>query len=355
MSNRPRHQTDTSAPTLPLDSLPHVVRGLDSVRFLCACWVAMDHVGVPPITAGIDRSSAFGWLINGVWDNSISGPAAVIVFFVISGFCIHYPQIGKNAIASIPSYFSRRYIRIIAPLVPAVVGGLLLHVHLNLFNETILWSLLAELIYYSLYPLLLALRRRLTSWIALIAGALIIALVVAATDATAGNYPSYGSELNWLLGLPCWLTGCEVAERFKDDRIGISDVAIWRWRAGVWFFSFVCCSLRFHSPIGYPWTLNFFAIFVGFWLLREIRHFQSVPPVLWAEMAGRWSYSLYLTHTLANSIFDKVQIPNLGLFFRWALQMSFVLLFALIFALAFEFPGHALARWAGYRLSKRFS
>jgi peptidoglycan/LPS O-acetylase OafA/YrhL len=351
----PSGRVRTRTATLQINSAPHVVRGLDSIRFLCASWVVMDHIGDPPITAGIEKSSVLGWLINGIWNNAISGPAAVIVFFVISGFCIHYPQTGKKVIGSLPSYFARRYIRILVPLVPAIVVSVLLGIHLNLFNKTILWSLLAELIYYSLYPLLLALRQRLTSWIPLIAGAFVIALAVAATDPTAGDYPSYGSALNWLLGLPCWLAGCEVAEQIRNSSDRTSNSAIWRWRAAVWFFAFVCCALRFHSPIGYPWTLNLFGMFVAVWLVREIHHFQSVPPFRLAEWAGRWSYSLYLSHILANTIFKHVPIPNLGFFINWACQMSFVLIFAFIFALALEFPGHAFARWAGNGLGKRWS
>jgi peptidoglycan/LPS O-acetylase OafA/YrhL len=43
-------------------------------------------VGNFPLLEGIDTSSKIGWLVKGLYDATINGPAAVIVFFVISGF-----------------------------------------------------------------------------------------------------------------------------------------------------------------------------------------------------------------------------------------------------------------------------
>ncbi len=298
----------------------------------------------PPVAVSIDKSIVVGWVINSVWNNAISGPAAVIVFFVISGICIHYPQTRTgNTITSLPSYFARRYIRILVPMAPAILLGMLVGVHLDLFTKTILWSLLAELIYYSVYPLLLTLRRRMTNWTVPFGGAFLLALIVASTNASAAEYPSYGSGLNWLLGLPCWLLGCEIAERI-DGLAGAGNSTIWIWRFSVWFLAIACSVLRFHSPVGYPWTLNVFGVFVAAWVLHEVRYFKATPPRPILEQAGQWSYSLYLTHNLANAVFGKIKMPNLGFFLNWGTKMSFVLLFAFLFALVFEFPGHSLAR-----------
>ncbi len=189
------------------------VRGLDAIRAVCAFWVVMGHFGGPPITAGLDRTTRAGWLIGGLYNNFWNGPAAVIVFFVISGFCIHYPSSRTLQIPSLAGYAARRYLRIGLPLAVAMVVSPYLGVKLGLFHDSILWSLVAELVYYTLYPALLALRRRGVEWRWMVAGSFIAALVLVATDPKAKNYASWGIGLNWVMGLPCWLLGCELAER----------------------------------------------------------------------------------------------------------------------------------------------
>jgi len=71
----------------------------------------------------------------------------------------------------------------------------------------------AEVIYYGLFPGLLVLRRMSSSWAPLILTSVAMAIMLAATNPVAGNYPSFGNGLNWLLGLPCWLSGCWPAEK----------------------------------------------------------------------------------------------------------------------------------------------
>ena len=48
------------------------------------------------------------------------GVAAVIVFFVISGLCVHYPY-ARSGHCPLPSFFARRFLRIGIPL--AVVAA----------------------------------------------------------------------------------------------------------------------------------------------------------------------------------------------------------------------------------------
>src|SRR5438046_10115626 len=74
------------------------VAGFDTIRFVCALWVLFGHLGFLPLVAGIDRTTRVGYLIAGAFANAVSGPAAVVVFFVISGFCIHYPFRGGTPV-----------------------------------------------------------------------------------------------------------------------------------------------------------------------------------------------------------------------------------------------------------------
>ena len=61
----------------------------------------------------------------------------------------------------------------------------------------------------------------------------VIALLLAATNPRAKDYPSWGLGLNWVLGLPCWLLGCELAERSAPG-LPAGPTSIWRWRIAVW-------------------------------------------------------------------------------------------------------------------------
>lgn len=320
----------------------------------------MGHVGgPPPLLQGIDTSNLLGRIIEGIYTNLWQGPPAVIVFFIVSGFCIHYPQSEKLRIDAIADYFSRRYIRIGIPLLVAIVLALLLKVNLGLFNFSIMWSLVAELIYYTIYPLLLKIRKLGFSWKRMILASFLAALLVAGTNPTAVNYPSFGPGLNWLLGLPCWLLGVLLAEMVVKDTEP-RPRNIWVWRMAVWgggtacsILAFKCSTLSFKWVINYPWTLNFFAIFVFFWLIREIRFNKTAKSNKMLEWGGTWSYSMYLTHLLAQSVWLSVPQINFGYSVNWVIHMLFILLASFIFAMLVEFPSHSLSRIIGRYFSGR--
>ena len=82
---------------------PERIAGLDAIRFICALIVVLAHTGRPPLTAWADTSTWFGWFIDGSAGLLFSSAAAVIVFFVISGFCIHYPAISPAGISGLSS------------------------------------------------------------------------------------------------------------------------------------------------------------------------------------------------------------------------------------------------------------
>jgi peptidoglycan/LPS O-acetylase OafA/YrhL len=318
------------------------IRGLNMIRFVCAIWVVMSHCGTPPIIEGIDKSQLAGFIVNAIYANLFSGSAAVIVFFVISGFCIHYPQVDSLKISNLSGYFLRRYLRVGIPLIIAIYASQFLNINLTLFSDSILWSLFAELVYYTIYPAILKIRQQGFSWRKMFVASFLIALCIAATNPADGGYPVFGVGLNWLLGLPCWLLGVQLAEVVKKDDAS-KPTNIWRWRMGVWAASSVCSVLRFHSPIGYPWSLNLFAVLVCFWLLQEIRLYRYETPPKLLEWAGTWSYSIYLVHQLSQAIWHLTPQVNLGYLLNWFVSMSFILASSYAFAFLFEFPSHKLA------------
>jgi len=335
----------TPSKNVSVDSASDRIAGLDSIRFVLACWVAVGHIGLFPLFQGIDTTTKIGWLLKGVYGAWVNGPAAVIVFFVISGFCIHFPY-RQGDFPRLRRYYPRRYFRILAPLLTAVSIYALLRVDMPLLGRSIFWSIVCEEIYYLIYPCLLMLRR-IFGWRPLLVLAFSLGVGVAWTDPGAGDYPSYGWHLNWLLGLPCWLLGCVLAEKSESFRGVVSKKSIWSWRLAVWLASCVALGLRFHASIGFPHTLNLFAALAYFWLEREIAFFRATRPIYSLELAGRWSYSLYLMHVCGNVIFVGSPLPNLGFIVNWILQMGCVLGVSYGFYLIVEKPSHAFARWLG--------
>jgi peptidoglycan/LPS O-acetylase OafA/YrhL len=321
---------------------PARLAGLDSIRAILALVVVFGHAGALPLIDGIDRSSRLGWLIASVYGNSVSGPAAVVVFFVISGFCIHYPFRNGKPIPLL-SYYSRRYLRVLVPMGAAILLGKALGVELTLLKDSILWSLIAEEIYYLLYPALRRLRQ-FANFRVLIVLAQVCAVLVVLRDPHAGNYASFGPAFNWVVGLPCWLMGCELAEIIGKPRPVPSARRVGLWVFGVWVASVACSALRFHSPLKYPWTLNLFALLGAAALLRALTFYMHHAPSPRLERMGGFSYSLYLVHLHGMALFERFHLPYLGSVLMWALEIGTVIGLAYVFGRVVERPAHALAR-----------
>jgi peptidoglycan/LPS O-acetylase OafA/YrhL len=326
------------------------LRGLDSIRFLCAFWVFCYHY---PIPLDIGSHSGVGLVVRGLFGNLWCGPAAVIIFFVVSGFCIHYPITSTGRWPGIRAFYARRFLRLLPPVGAAMILGQVAHVHMGLLQVSVLWSLLAELIYYLIYPALLLLRGRAGGWLGLIAVAYAVSVGVILTYPMAMDYPSYGPYGNWLVGLPCWLLGCLVAETVSARRSArvISRRVIWQWRVLILGLAVTCSFLRFHASIGFPWSVNVFAVPAAFWLHREILYFRTASANRTLEWAGKWSYSLYLVHIPVAAMFTSganLTWTDLGVW--WVPTLAVVLLSSYLFYLVIELPSHMLARAVARRL-----
>ena len=318
---------------------------ISSIRFVLAVWVVLSHFGFPLLRES--PHDRILWALRALLNNAFNGPAAVTVFFVISGFCIHYPhRMGLN-VQGLKAYYARRYIRILTPMAIAIALSLPLGMQFGLFTNSILWSLLCEEIYYLLYPILLAARDRI-GWRGLMTVAGVLAFLTILTNPIALEYPSYGPWLNWVVGLPCWLLGCMMAERLESFRsVPITGIQLWLWRGGVWGLSVILSILRFHTPIGYPWTLNLFAAFAVLWLEREVRYYRARrKPVL--ENLGEASYSIYLTHTHGPALLSALAISKaLSPAGDWFFAVILSAAVASLFYWLVERPSHRLARKGG--------
>ena len=316
---------------------------ISSIRFVLASWVVLSHFRFPVLVE--HQQDKLLWIVRAFLNNLANGPAAVIVFFVISGFCIHFPNRQRLEIPSWKLYYARRYLRILIPMTVAIALSVPLHMQFGLFTNSILWSLLCEEIYYFLYPALLVVRDRI-GWGKLMALAWFFAVLTILTNPGARDYPAYGPYLNWVLGLPCWLLGCRLAENLdRFASLPVSRRQIWIWRAGAWALSILASVLVFHSPVGLPWSLSLFAIYGSWWLEREIRYYRASNRVPIFENLGEASYSIYLTHTHGPAILFALGISKfLSPALSWSCEMAMCAAFATVFYWFVERPSHRLAR-----------
>jgi peptidoglycan/LPS O-acetylase OafA/YrhL len=332
---------------------PDHIRGLDAIRFLCALTVLLGHFGLPlPETLG-EHATGLAKVARGIVSCLFNGPAAVIVFFVISGFCIHFPQRSSLRLDA-PSYFCRRLVRIGLPALLAV----LLSVQMGEVPQppyfSIFWSIICELIYYLMYPLLLSLRRSF-GWPVLLAVASLLSVGLWVTHVSEmreaqQSYLAFG-HLTWLNGLPCWLLGCWLAENHITSPV-VSKTPVWCWRFGIIGLSVALRIAKFHVPsllASNCITLNLFAFAVFFWLRAEIDHHRTHAPSPLLEWCGRWSYSLYLTHALAPIwVAMLLGASSTSKVVLWCSWIAVSLLFAWLFYRLVEAPSQKLAKtWAG--------
>lgn len=276
-----------------------------------------------------------------------NGPAAVIVFFIVSGFCIHFPYRRGETSMKVASYYSRRLIRICLPAAAAIAIWVLVGLRMDPPAFSIYWSILCEIIYYLAYPALLCLRRK-TSWgwmigLSSLAAGLLVFVQRNVILGQGGIYPS--SVLwTWLLGFPCWLLGCWLAENYnRFPKVG--TMAIWIVRMGIWFLMWITLVLKFHEPgiwTSYPVTLNLFAWVATGWVGLEIaRHLVQKPWGL-LEWAGTWTYSLYLMHEVATPLVQWVGVNPARLSGNLLLILT-GLAISYLFYLIVEKPCHQLA------------
>ena len=329
------------------------IKGLDSIRFLCAVFVLFAHLGLLLPTNVISLNPRLFFYLQKFLDCLFNGPAAVIIFFIISGFCIHYPFVFAKNIKIIPFYI-KRLLRISLPAMLMVCLYSFLHIKLNPPHYNSLWSIICEIIYYLLYPIVLFLSKKI-KLIYIIFAAYIVAIVMLLINANIlrYSYQSYSALGNytWIIGLPCWLLGCWLAENYKSFA-SPSLKKIWLWRLLIITLFVVLRIVKSHVKLIYGsncFTLDAFAILGCIWVGYEIANYKNKEPNKLLELSGKWSYSLYLIHPAAATILLYIGFKSFQETHIYLILGCFVV--AYMFYLLIEKPTHLLA----FRISQYFT
>jgi peptidoglycan/LPS O-acetylase OafA/YrhL len=321
---------------------------LDALRFVLAFWVAVGHYKVIPLFGDANTGTGLWHLFKRGWNTTVFGTPAVIVFFVISGFCIHLPFRGTEKI-DVVRYYLRRYTRILIPVAGALAVYRLNGMQMTFWGEhsilweSPLWSLACEEIYYAMYPALRWIRNRI-GWKILLGGSFALSVPIAATHPHAENWHVFGPLGTAMLLLPVWLMGCLLAEQ-SDALVEVnSRVSIWGWRFLAWLGCWTSEMMHFKLGISYTQTMLWFGVLAFFWLRSEIAHGKNHAPNRHLVAAGAWSYSLYLVHAQGGGFFERLHLPSRGGVPDWIMVMASSLLFSYLFYLLIERPSHKLAR-----------
>lgn len=330
---------------MPEKQIKNWFYGVDSIRFILAFIVMLSHFDNVYANSLKDSAHLPLKLIGIFLANAFDGTSAVIAFFIISGFVIHYPS--KNGISSVPSFWLRRFLRILIPLAIIMVAG-------SFFDhpeKTVTWSLFCELIYYAIYPLLLKINltwktKFIITWTV---AAIVIAIgsyhdVLAFFKQTDNQYQGYywqfGNYITWVIGLPCWLLGVLIAENIDQIKSTPFSTVI-TYRIVVYLMSCFCCLAKFHLHLSYILSMNIFALLLYKWIETEIVYFKNNKPNLGLEKAGKFSYSLYLCHPIVFLLLKHFIVFNN---FTYPLFILLTILSAYLFYLLVERPSHQLAR-----------
>lgn len=304
------------------------------------------------------------------------GGSAVMLFFIISGFCVHYPQAAGRRL-ELKSYGVRRFMRVYPPYVAVIILCIMIEWVLRhyfgqrtsapstilksvfmvqnygenagqMISNPSLWSLPVELELYLIYPLFylllnqLGIKKSLVIVGVISSSALVFSLLdrKSTTFDLAGNFAVY-----WII----WCSGAVLAEWAKRQQMP-------RWRTS--FTVVLICSFCFAllgsllkfslSPLNWVWALFYFMVML--WGLSRDEPLRKVAPDLRKLLVtvGLMSYSLYLVHFPFFALCGAIWVEKFGVKpsnFLITLFFAFLSLpVAYIFYLTVEAPSHRLAR-----------
>lgn len=279
-------------------------------------WVGLRELASTPTYSTFDRVSA--WL-------TLPFPlfgTAVMLFFVVSGFAIHYPYGGAQRPMDLRAYGFRRCFRIYPPYAAAVLltvaaefaAALLVGAPVSswakvgaslamtqnymppagqMVGNPSLWSLPVEIELYLAYPLLLWFWRRFGT-VRMVAVVTLVSAAAAAPVAAGHAWPMTNFAKYWIL----WVSGAVLAEQVRTHTLP-------RWRVWWWGIAGTCLALAIAAratgvPFGFEhflWGVIYFLVLL--WgLNRQVPPLRILPDAVTRALLrlGDISYSLYLVH-----------------------------------------------------------
>ena len=359
---------------------------IDTLRGISALGVVLFHsrvhlyAGWNEIQAHPERYSVFERI--GAYASlplSMLG-SGVMLFFILSGFCVHYPYSQASKRLNAGEYASRRFLRIYPPYLAAILltvaaeviairvsrgqlsslgttlGSVLMVQNYGshpgqMIGNPSLWSLPVEIELYVAYPVFLYCLRRF--------GAMVSLMVVAAISIIASlawALTGYSLNGNFLPYWVIWCAGAILAETASQRAL------IWRRWYGVviaiCLVASVLAELKIEVPMvkQYLWSGFFMGmIFYGISDAKLANWLTSRTGKILVSF-GAVTYSLYLVHFPLFLIMGAWWTENFGSksgsLVIPLLGSLLCLPFAFLFYRCIELPSHGLARRVGQKLRR---
>jgi len=327
---------------------PHFVRGLDTFRFLAASVVAAGHGAWIPFNRLVGEAHGPLKVAGGVWDSLPNGTLAVCVFFFISGFCIHFPNVAKERVAVVP-FWIKRGLRIGIPLVVIVAAAHLAGEQYVHALDSVLWRVYCELAYYALYPVLFPVLRERWARATAVGACLSIALVIAFPNTLR---PANFGVLTFAFCAPMWLLGAVLAERYRSGALFRYRLPpIWLLRGSLPVCAVLATVALYHGPkIPLTWSIVAFSPIGYLWLAKELQRLTSHRTNDRLEALGGAAYSIYLVHRFPLTLFYDLYHakPPLALY---PVQAVAVGIAAFAFYRLVEKPSHQFSKRVGQRFA----
>jgi peptidoglycan/LPS O-acetylase OafA/YrhL len=351
---------------------PDFLRGASALAIVLfhvrvTMWVGLRALQANPGYTWFDRASAWVTLPFPFFGE------AVMLFFVVSGFAIHYPYAQPGVRWTLRPYAARRFFRIYPPYLAVVlltivaeyVAARLAHEPSSSHTTTAatvamvqnylvparqmtanpsLWSLPVEVELYLVYPILLWFWRRVGTTCMLMSVALIsmtaAGVLLAGHPWVMGNFAKY-----WII----WVSGAVLAERARTHTL-----PVWHaWYGYVALASTVAAIAAREAgvPPGiehFIWGVVYFVLLL--WGLSRPSVLAAVPRGVRRTVLflGDISYSLYLVHYPLLVVIGAAWIAMAGhkpINVIWPLLASLVPIpFAYVLWRLIERPSQALGR-----------
>jgi peptidoglycan/LPS O-acetylase OafA/YrhL len=371
-------------------------RSLDSVRGIAATIVVFYHAILTIPGSFEDRlalrangfDERFAWLYLTPLRILVAGPAAVYLFFVLSGFVLTL-SLGGGGRETYATFMLKRIVRIwlpfaVAILISAILASLLAHVslrdasewmhqtwtepvnlilvlkHLAMLGTAIsldnpMWSLIHEVRISFIFPFLVICAEKRPILLIITASAGFVLSIVLQIDHSLSLL--IHSHITTLCYLPLFVIGILLAlnrrfifRYFETLRVKIR-IAAWILALIGLGYSPVVTSVvdRFNDSILLLVNGMAAAVIIALTVTgHRARHFLEKGPFLWL---GKISYSLYLIHVIVFAVLLRL-MAGLPLPLLLPLCICVALIVAAIFQRYVEQPAAAAAQLIASRLNR---